>query len=196
MGSPLKPGRPVLTQGRLSTLEGQWPISAQTPHRTRCCGSEYTSRATHCQDLAQTMGCAPRRRVDDVPSRPAINAGRKSFTGWCCAPPATRDTPRTSCNRCSCPPGTSTFAFDPARGSLAARSAGITRHRVADHWAALKREERTHAGVAHGSPDRVLPAETGGVLDRMLIAEELTQLGGPARLIMEPRCVRRTRAAL
>lgn len=37
--SPLKPGKPVLTAERLSTLEGQWPVSAQKPHRTRCCNT-------------------------------------------------------------------------------------------------------------------------------------------------------------
>ena len=36
LGPPLKPGRPVLNQGRLSTSKGQWRVSAQTPHRTRC----------------------------------------------------------------------------------------------------------------------------------------------------------------
>jgi hypothetical protein len=49
LGSPLAPGRPVLTAERLSTLEGQWPMSAQTPHRTRCCSTHYTPPSLRCQ---------------------------------------------------------------------------------------------------------------------------------------------------
>ncbi len=75
--------------------------------------------------------------------------------------------------------------FDPATGSLAAWLVGIARHRIADHWATQQRQERIRANGMPTSLDRALPAESDAVLDRMLIAEELTQLGEPARHIME-----------
>ncbi|WP_372595644.1 RNA polymerase sigma factor [Actinotalea sp.] len=73
--------------------------------------------------------------------------------------------------------------FDPARGPLAAWLTGITRTVVADTFARRARQQRdTHAAVATITP--VVEADTVGIADRMLVADEMDRLGEPQRTIL------------
>ena len=73
--------------------------------------------------------------------------------------------------------------FDSARGSLPGWLIGITRRRIADHWAAVARERRVEdAAVLEGEPSDT-PVEA--VVDRVLLADEIQRLGEPQRRIVE-----------
>ena len=75
--------------------------------------------------------------------------------------------------------------FDPARGSLPAWLFGITRRRIADHWEDRSRDSRRVLAVAaHEDPDPV-EAPVDGVIDRVVLADELARLGEPQRRIVE-----------
>jgi RNA polymerase sigma-70 factor (ECF subfamily) len=75
--------------------------------------------------------------------------------------------------------------FDPRKGSLAAWLAGITRYKIADHWAAMTRQNAAATAASRGELARVTPTETDALLDRMLVAQELSHLGPTARHIIE-----------
>lgn len=75
--------------------------------------------------------------------------------------------------------------FDPDRGSLPAWLLGITRRRIADHWEAITREARRTDRAAMLATDEAIDAETDGVIDRVLLADELERLGDPQKRIME-----------
>ena len=76
--------------------------------------------------------------------------------------------------------------FDAATGSLAGWLLGITRHKVADRWSVRERDTRvvvaTVASVAPASADVSVVKQ---VMDRVVLAEELTLLGEPQRAIMK-----------
>jgi len=76
--------------------------------------------------------------------------------------------------------------FDPAKASPAAWLLGITKHKIADHWAAKTRDQRRLQAVQAAS-DGVVASEEGvdQVADRVLLADELAQLDQPQRKIME-----------
>ncbi len=75
--------------------------------------------------------------------------------------------------------------FDPARGSLPGWLVSITRRRVADHWEQRSRETRRVTAVAEARVDEAVPAHAEGVIDRVLLADELERLGEPQRRILE-----------
>ena len=76
--------------------------------------------------------------------------------------------------------------YDATAGTLAGWLVGITRHTVADRWAATARERRVVTAVtAVTDPDPVVGAATEQVADRVLLASELAALGHPAGRIME-----------
>ncbi len=73
--------------------------------------------------------------------------------------------------------------FDPARGPLAAWLTGVTRNVVADAFARRARHQRdTRAAVATITP--VVDADTVGIADRLMVADEMTRLGEPQRTIL------------
>lgn len=74
--------------------------------------------------------------------------------------------------------------FDPAKGSLPGWLLAITRRRVADHWEDRSREARRVEAVGGQAPTDEAPA-ADGIIDRVLLADELERLGDPQRRIME-----------
>ena len=75
--------------------------------------------------------------------------------------------------------------FDPTRGSLPAWLLGITRRRVADHWEERTRDSRRVAAVAVAEQEEASAPSAEGVIDRVLLADELERLGEPQRRIIE-----------
>ncbi|MCV2392933.1 sigma-70 family RNA polymerase sigma factor [Actinotalea sp. M2MS4P-6] len=73
--------------------------------------------------------------------------------------------------------------FDPARGSLPGWLVGITRNAIAD-VAARRARERRDAEAASATVEPVAPAETAGLADRLVVADELARLGEPQRTIL------------
>lgn len=74
--------------------------------------------------------------------------------------------------------------FDADKGSLPAWLMSISRRRVADHWKERGREMRRTEAVARVTDDP--PVEpVDGIVDRVLLADELERLGEPQRRIME-----------
>jgi RNA polymerase sigma-70 factor (ECF subfamily) len=74
--------------------------------------------------------------------------------------------------------------FDPAKGSLPGWLLTITRRRIADHWEERSRESRRVEAVSTDAPAEAVAA-ADGVVDRVLLADELERLGEPQRRIME-----------
>jgi RNA polymerase sigma factor (sigma-70 family) len=74
--------------------------------------------------------------------------------------------------------------FDPATGSLPAWLVGITKHRIADRLAARSRDQRTLAAVGSIREDlRAVPADDR-LIDRLVLADEISRLGDPRRTIL------------
>lgn len=74
--------------------------------------------------------------------------------------------------------------FDPSSGSLSAWLVGITRHRIADRLAARSRDQRTVAAVG-GMHDTRAPAVIDDrVVDRLVLAEEISRMDDPRRTIL------------
>lgn len=75
--------------------------------------------------------------------------------------------------------------FDPERGALPAWLVAITRRRIADHWEDRSRHARRVAAVAASGVEETVEAPVDGLIDRVLLADELERLGEPQRRIME-----------
>ena len=75
--------------------------------------------------------------------------------------------------------------FDPARGALPAWLIGITRRRIADHWEQRSRETRRALAVAAVEDPDPVEAPSDGIVDRVVLADELARLGEPQRRIVE-----------
>lgn len=75
--------------------------------------------------------------------------------------------------------------FDPERGALPAWLIAITRRRIADHWEERSRHSRRVEAVAAQSPEEPVETPSDGLIDRVLLADELERLGEPQRRIME-----------
>jgi RNA polymerase sigma factor (sigma-70 family) len=73
--------------------------------------------------------------------------------------------------------------FDPERGGLAAWLAAITRNKVTDVFRARQRE----AGALRAAGQEVISGQAAPldqVIDQVVLADELSRLGEPQRLIM------------
>ena len=66
--------------------------------------------------------------------------------------------------------------YDPASGSLPGWLTAITRRRLADHWAA---RSTSRAIPTEDPPETVVGDRTAGIVDRVVIADELQRLGEP-----------------
>ncbi len=76
--------------------------------------------------------------------------------------------------------------YHPDRAALPAWLLGVTKNKIADHWAGRAREQRRADAVA-GASETVSPTEeeVEQITDRVLLADELAQLDEPQRKIME-----------
>ncbi len=75
--------------------------------------------------------------------------------------------------------------YRPESGTLAGWLLGITRNKAADRWKVRERERRAVLAVAAVSePEPTTPSNAEGVADRVLLADELSQLGHPQQQIM------------
>lgn len=76
--------------------------------------------------------------------------------------------------------------YNPDAGTLAGWLIGITRHTIADRWAAAQRDQRVLRAVGSVTvPEPRSPQAVDEVADRVLVADELNRLGQPARRIIE-----------
>lgn len=74
-------------------------------------------------------------------------------------------------------------SYDPQRAALAGWLVGITRHKVADAWAARARQRQADAATAVAARPSTEPA-VDAVTDQVVIADELARLGEPAGRIL------------
>jgi RNA polymerase sigma factor (sigma-70 family) len=72
--------------------------------------------------------------------------------------------------------------FDPARGPLAAWLIGIARHAIADVHERRSRDARSAAAAVHEAEPVV--EHTGRVVDQVVVADALAQLGSPQKEIL------------
>lgn len=79
--------------------------------------------------------------------------------------------------------------YRPEKGPLPGWLVGVARHKIADTWARRdkhRREAEAAMSEAQSGPaDRVTPGFDSQVADRVLVLEELDQLGQPQRGIIE-----------
>ncbi len=75
--------------------------------------------------------------------------------------------------------------FDAERGSLPGWLVTITRRRIADHWESLSREGRKVAAESARLGDEAVDGHADDSVNRVVIADELSNLGEPAKKIME-----------
>ncbi|HEX5534574.1 MAG TPA: sigma-70 family RNA polymerase sigma factor [Actinomycetales bacterium] len=75
--------------------------------------------------------------------------------------------------------------FDPARGTLAAWLAGITRYAVADAHDRRSREQRSAHAALSAEADGVTENPAARVVDQVLVAQALAELGSPQRELLE-----------
>lgn len=74
--------------------------------------------------------------------------------------------------------------YDPARGSLGAWLVGITRHRIADSLARIRREQRLFDAVA-STPPPENGSFDGMAARRVMLLEELARIDRPQREVVE-----------
>ncbi len=79
----------------------------------------------------------------------------------------------------------SRHTFDPDRAALGSWMVGITRRKIADHWESSSRSRRSQqAAIAHLDPEPVAASTDTRVVNRVLIADALEQLGSPQKEIL------------
>ena len=74
--------------------------------------------------------------------------------------------------------------YDPAKARLSSWLLGITRHKVADQYAARSRAGRIADRVAATQGPVGYESPVDGLADRVMLADELARLGDPQREIM------------
>jgi RNA polymerase sigma factor (sigma-70 family) len=74
--------------------------------------------------------------------------------------------------------------FDPERGSLAGWLVAITRNRIADSMRGRQRDDRVLAHMAAGSATENLAVPSDQVVNRVVLADELSRLPEAQRLVM------------
>jgi RNA polymerase sigma-70 factor (ECF subfamily) len=75
--------------------------------------------------------------------------------------------------------------FESSKGSLPGWLVTITRRRVADHWESNSRETRKIDAESARLDDEAVAGHAEESVNRVLIADELSQLGEPQRKIIE-----------
>jgi RNA polymerase sigma factor (sigma-70 family) len=75
--------------------------------------------------------------------------------------------------------------FESAKGSIPGWLVTITRRRIADHWESISRETRKIEAESSRLDDEAVAGHAEESVNRVLIADELGQLGEPQRKIME-----------
>jgi RNA polymerase sigma factor (sigma-70 family) len=82
---------------------------------------------------------------------------------------------------------TGRHGFRPQTGPLPAWLVGITRHRIADAFAHLRREQQiaAAAGAAHATHEQAAITHDPHADDRVVLMDELARIGQPQRGIME-----------
>lgn len=75
--------------------------------------------------------------------------------------------------------------FDPVKGALPGWLVGITRKRIADHWESQTKDARKLESISEGLGLENQSPQIDGVIDRVVLADELAKLGEPQRQIME-----------
>jgi RNA polymerase sigma-70 factor (ECF subfamily) len=74
--------------------------------------------------------------------------------------------------------------FDPSAGALPAWLVGITRRRIADHWGSRAKQAKVEVAVMTHHDGNPAPSAESAV-DRVVVADEIAQLGDPQRQIIE-----------
>jgi RNA polymerase sigma factor (sigma-70 family) len=74
--------------------------------------------------------------------------------------------------------------FDPAAGALPAWLVGITRRRIADHWAQRAKQAKVEVAAMTNHDSNPAPSAESAV-DRVVVADEIAHLGDPQRRIIE-----------
>jgi RNA polymerase sigma factor (sigma-70 family) len=74
--------------------------------------------------------------------------------------------------------------FDPERGSLAGWLVAITRNRIADLLRKRQRDDRVLLRMAADAPTRDLAVPSDQVVNRVVLADELSRLSEGQRLVM------------
>jgi RNA polymerase sigma factor (sigma-70 family) len=76
--------------------------------------------------------------------------------------------------------------YRPSAGGLAGWLIGITRHKIADAWAARDRDRKIMNGAAAATYETADDsASSAQLVDRMLLADELARLAEPQRKILQ-----------
>jgi RNA polymerase sigma-70 factor (ECF subfamily) len=75
--------------------------------------------------------------------------------------------------------------FESSKGSLPGWLVTITRRRVADHWESISRETRKIDAESARLDDEAVAGHAEESVNRVLLADELSQLGEPQRKIIE-----------
>jgi RNA polymerase sigma-70 factor (ECF subfamily) len=75
--------------------------------------------------------------------------------------------------------------FESAKGSLPGWLVTITRRRIADHWESISRETRKIDAESARLDEEAVAGHAEESVNRVLIADELSQLGEPQRKIIE-----------
>jgi len=75
--------------------------------------------------------------------------------------------------------------FESSKGSLPGWLVTITRRRVADHWESISRETRKIDAESARLDEEAVAGHAEESVNRVLIADELSQLGEPQRKIIE-----------
>jgi RNA polymerase sigma factor (sigma-70 family) len=76
--------------------------------------------------------------------------------------------------------------YRPSAGGLAGWLIGITRHKIADAWAARDRDRKIMNGAAAANHEAAdYSPSSAQLVDRMLLADELARLAEPQRKILQ-----------
>ena len=80
----------------------------------------------------------------------------------------------------------SRHTYNPSSGTIAGWLTGITRNQIADRWSSATRDRKVVDAVSVGvGRNELAPADIDHVADRVVMADELSSLGHPAKHILE-----------
>lgn len=75
--------------------------------------------------------------------------------------------------------------YDPEKAPLSAWLMTIARRRIADRWAGRSRDQRIRENVETYEPPQPIHSPVDATIDRVLLADEIAQLGQPQQRIIE-----------